>query len=368
MVSQVRAQKTVDRGRGILRMVAVGVALAVIAAPAFPQALPSDRLCTAGFNTDYGWFDVGMGTLGVLEFPGLLAQNVCVPNAFTSAALAIQLGGLTLPLAEQVSYGYSSAIGVALAEPALCEDYFTGGAGESVWSLGIVDANGEAMIQNLRGVASLAYNYNAHALVPAMVASYGSTPWLRCHSGLAPNVDLHPDTPADPSAIFANGFEGPSVWSNLQVEFLTAAGDAPLAGDAIDQTAGTSVAFTLRIANVGNGAAQNVRVREFVPSSAALLMPTVQRIACIDRGATGTGNTACSSGIGATPLRESIGTLAAGAHRDFVLTRRSSGLDSSQNQSLALIQAAAFAAPDGNVETAHADNSRALRIRIVTVE
>ena len=35
------------------------------------DAAPLERLCTAGFNTDYGWFSTS-GLLGVIEFPVLL--------------------------------------------------------------------------------------------------------------------------------------------------------------------------------------------------------------------------------------------------------------------------------------------------------
>ena len=47
-----------------------GAAAAQSLQPETIAAIPADRLCTAGFNPDYGWFDVDSIGFGVLEFPG----------------------------------------------------------------------------------------------------------------------------------------------------------------------------------------------------------------------------------------------------------------------------------------------------------
>ncbi len=351
------------------------------------DAVPADRLCTAGFNTDYGWFSssgvpgVPDGLLGVLEFPGLLQQGLCVPDGFTSAALNVQLGQqsgqLILPLAEEVAYHQNPSTGspgvsVALAEPALCEDYFSVASGEATWDFNILDANGESMIANVRGVASLDYNLNTGALAPMMVGSYGQTEWLRCYSGLAANAGEDPISPVDPDLIHSDGFEDPVIPAlapNLRVEFLNASADAPLADDVIEQSSisGSEVEFTVRISNVGNVDAPDVRVREFVPTASAGLRPIVKRQECLDQG---NGGTACSNGTGSAPFRQLIGTLQAGDHRDFKFKRQACRDSSptcvvnSQDGAIALIQVAAFALPTA-VESNYADNSRALRIKVV---
>jgi hypothetical protein len=344
------------------------------------DAAPAERLCTAGFNTDYGWFSTS-GLLGVIEFPGLLQQGVCVPDGFTSAALSVQLGQqngqLTLPLAEEVAYRQnpttgSPGVSVALAEPALCEDYFTSASGEATWDFSIVDANGVTMITNVRGVASLDYNLNSGALVPAMVGSYGQTGWLRCYSALAANAGADPISPTDPDLIHSDGFEDPvvpSVAPNLRVDFLNASADAPLAGDVIEQSSisGSSVEFTVRVSNIGTVDATDVRVREFVPTVSAGLRPIVKRLECVDQGNSGA---ACSNGVGSSPFRQLIGTLPVGEHRDFKFKRqvcRDNGATcvvSSSDEAIALIQVAAFASPTAQ-ESNYADNSRALRVKIV---
>ncbi|MCX7555726.1 hypothetical protein OS187_02635 [Xanthomonadaceae bacterium JHOS43] len=337
--------------------------------PAFAQVLPapSDRLCTAGFNPDYGWFDVDAGRLGVLAFPGLLHQGQCID--ITSAPLKVNLGGMLLPLSSEIRYSHypyptwaAPGLSVVLAEPALCEDYFAGGAGEATWNFAIEDANGEVMIENLRGVAAFRHAVTSGVSRPVMVASYGSTPWLRCFSGLTANADLHPGEPGESMSLFANGFE--ALLPNLQVEFLTATGDAPLASDVIEQAIGGEVSYLVRIRNVGEGDAYGVRVREFVPEATALLMPTVTRVACIDKGSDGSGNAACTNGMGAAAFRQTLGSLAPGEQRDFLMTRRSGTTDTGPGQPLALVQVAVFADP-AVTEPDLADNSRALHIRVV---
>lgn len=347
------------------------------------DAAPADRLCTAGFNTNYGWFSssgvpgVPDGLLGVLEFPGQLQQGVCVPDGFTSAALNVQLGQLTLPLAEEVAYRQNPSTGspgvsVALAEPALCEDYFSSASGEATWDFSVLDANGATMIANVRGVASLDYNLNTGALAPAMVGSYGQTGWLRCYSGLAANAGADPVSPVDPDLIHSDGFEDPVVPAtapNLRVDFLNSSADTPLSGDVIEQSSisGSSVEFTVRISNIGTVDATDVRVREFVPTASAGLRPIVKRQECLDQG---NGGATCSNGVGSTPFRQTIGTLPAGAHHDFKFKRQAcrdsspTCVVSSLDGALALIQVAAFAHPTAE-ESNYADNSRALRIRVV---
>ncbi len=332
-----------------------------------PQALaavPGDRLCTAGFNPDYGWFDVASIGFGVLEFPGALSSGNCVKA--TPAGLGVQMGGLTLPLAEQAVYALGvnpPTLSLSLLEPALCEDYYAGTAGSGNWKLSVADVNGEIMHFNtglgseaMPGVTSLNYVLTSGALVPQRVD--GGVQWLRCHAGLAPNAFPPTTGPGTAGHLFADGLE-PSM-ADLRVELLDAQGN-PIVGDVLQQSTTGNVTFKLRVSNKGTAAANNVRIREFVPTASTLMGPTVSRISCFDHGA----GSACNSGSGSSKLVENIGTLAAGAQREYTLTRKSSSVDTSINQSLALIQVAAFSAPDSSPDSNHADNSRSLRIEVV---
>ena len=346
---------------------ALGLMLGVTTLPAMAQTAPADRLCTAGFNVDYGWFDVtSIDRLGVLEFPGQLTQAGCVP--VTPAKLAVQLGGTTLPLSGEATYNNlgttTPTLTVPLLEPALCEDYYSG-TGTAVWNLVIKDANDHDMLGSIGGITALDYILGSGALVPQRVDSV--TPWLTCFAGLAPNAVIA-GVGVDEDALFADGMESES---DLQVVFLDVQG-APLASDILNQAqaAGSDVSFTVRVSNNGTTTAQDVRVREFAPTTAALMGPTVTRVNCIDQGLIGGAGTCSntggnSSGIGAQRFAQNIGDLNPGEQREFTLTRRSNSSDVSSNQPLALIQVAAFSAPDASVEVNRADNSRSLRIRVV---
>ena len=361
-------------------MAALGLVLGMASLPAMAQTAPepADRLCTAGFNVDYGWFNV-LGSVpaddrfGVLEFLGGLTSGACVP--ITPARLAVQLGGTALPLSGEAIYNNlgsaSPTLTVPLLEPALCEDYYSG-AGTATWNLVIKDANDQDMIGGpVVGITALDYNLNSGALVPQRADA--STPWLTCHAGLAPNSTAGSVEP-DENGVFADGLESET---NLRVAFLDVQG-APLASDVLNQAqaAGSNVAFTVRVSNHGSVPAQDVRIREFVPTASTLMGPIVERVVggCIDHGPAGDALNPCSNtggnsnGIGANRFAQNIGPLAPGAHRDFTLTRRSNGSDFSAGQPLALIQVAAFSAPGTAIEVDRADNSRSLRIRMVENE
>lgn len=351
-------------------MVALGLVLGVASHAAMAQTapVPADRLCTAGFNPDYGWFDVpSIDRLGVLEFPGQLSQATCVP--ITPARLAVQIGGTVLPLSGEVVY---SNIGSAtptlttpLLEPALCEDYYVG-TGPAVWNLVIKDANDQEMMAPVVGISTLDYNLGSGALMPQRADT--ATSWLTCYAGLAQNAALGSGV-VDENALFTDGLESET---NLRVEFLDALGN-PLASDVIDQamTIGANVSVRVRVSNLGTVPAEDVRVREFVPTASTIVGPTVDRVNCIDHGPAGGGSAACSnsggngSGIGTNKFAQNIGALLPGAHREFTLTRRSNGTDFSADQSPALIQVAAFSRPDASNEVDRVDNSRSLRIRMV---
>lgn len=352
----------------------VAVAMGMVAMPAFSQSMwqavePENRLCTAGFNQDYGWFSVD-GLLGVHEAPGALDVGTCL---FAASSVGMNLGGKVFPLNGDVVYSLPSTYNISaqLSEPALCEDYY-GGTGElpNRWKLHVKDANNDSIfdaVNGIRGVDSLIYDLAASALAPSMVGAYGATPWLRCHSGLDPNFQPDPVEPSNPDRIHGDGFEDPvqqSSEANLQVQFYKdEAATIPLAGDVVEQTnaPGETARYLVRIKNIGTDIAHGVRVREFVPTNASLLATTAARVSCIDRGSAPTGGTPCATGNG-VPFFKDIGNLAADAHYDFVFERRSNG---TVGGAQALIQVAAFANPGTTTESVVADNSRALRINVV---
>ncbi|HET9049822.1 MAG TPA: hypothetical protein VFN29_12780 [Chiayiivirga sp.] len=329
----------------------------------------ADRLCTAGFNTDYGWFDVtAINRFGVLEFPGQLTSGACTNS--TAAGLAVDLGTLPLTLAGPAIYhiGTPSTVRVNVLEPALCEDYYAGAVGTPNWQLDIIDANGDAMqfgtgpgVLSMPGVTAVDYAAANGAIRP--VRADTDAQWLRCHSGLAANAGPPAANPVDPDHVFSDGFEQPLA--DLRVDFLDAQGGAALPGDVIDQGVAATVSYRVRVSNIGSWAASQVRIREFVPTNAPNLGPTVTRTACIDHGVSGNDNTPCTNGIGADKFAVDLATLAAGAHRDFTFTRASSGTVFGAGQSQALIQVAAFSDPAGGVDANYADNSRSLRIKVV---
>jgi len=341
-----------------------GAAAAQSLQPETIAAIPADRLCTAGFNPDYGWFDVDSIGFGVLEFPGAL--NASCTKA-TTAGLAVQLGGLTLPLMGQAVYGLATVpptLSLPLLEPVLCEDYYNGAAGSGSWKLSVKDANNETMHFNvglgsetMAGVSTLSYQLASGTLVPQRVDT--TVQWLRCHAGLAPNAVPPTTGPGTADHLFADSLE--PAMADLRVELIDLQTGNPIVGDVLQQSTTGNVQFKVRVSNRGTADAQNVRIREFVPTAAALMGPTVSRVSCFDHGAASN----CNSGSGTSKLVENIGSLVKGTQREYTLTRKSSSTDTSAGQSMALVQVAAFSDPNASPDSNYADNSRSLRIQVV---
>ena len=321
----------------------------------------NDRLCTAGSNPAYGWFADQNGKLGVMT-PGTVS---CLPN--TPTALKFESGnGLGLPLADQVEYNLAltrPTVAIPLLEPALCEDYYDAGAPvASNWDLVLIDANNDAMLPQARGVTAVNYAVATRTFRPHY--NDMSAAWIQCYSGLAPNAIIEEPT-EDPDFLFADGFE---AGSNLRVEFLDANTEEPIDDDLLNQgnTPGSSVTFKVRVTNTGNVDARYVPIREFAPTNAALLSPTVTPEQCVDHAAQAPAPGQSNCGGGASPwLAEDILVLAAGAKRVYTLTRQSSSSDISAGQAMALIQVAAFADPVSSPDQDRSDNSRSLRIQVV---
>ncbi len=341
--------------------VLAALVFAALSMPATGQALPSadimaapSRLCTAESNPAYGWYELANGKQGVMT-PG-------TTSCTSATALKFDASGLSLPLVAAVDYDLNYAppllpkVTVPLLEPALCEDYNPAGTvGSNNWLLILTDANSEFILGNpARGVTAVNYVLGPRALRPQYADM--SVGWIRCHSGMSPNAVIEAPV-EDPDAIFADGFE---AGSDLRVEFLDPITDTPIANDVLHQgdTPGSLVTFKVRVKNVGNIDAHDVRIREFVPTNAALLDPVVTRTACVED----------ISGLncqGVNRLAENLPQLAAGAKKEYLLTRKSSSVDSSAGQSMALIQVAVFSDPVISPDQSRSDNSRSLRILVV---
>ncbi len=362
-------------------MVAAACVLGMASVPLIAQAAtltlpaPGDRYCTAASNSQYGWFfhDVTANPdcansstcrFGVWAVSGL--GSTC--TTATAANLRMRLGGSDLPLIGAAEYVLNSSppqLVVPLLEPALCEDYYAGGGGTGAWNLVIRDANDESLLAPVQGITTL--NYILSGLDSGVMVANGNED-LRCYSGMAPNAappQDGPGSPANPDLLFIDDFEPPYVpptGPNLQVAFLRA-DETPVADDLLIQGSGgaAEIEFTVRVTNIGNALAQDVRVREFVPTSSLLLMPTATRVACTYNGIPCPNANGNSNGIGPNPLRLSIGNLGPGNSADIVLRRHSNG-SPGNDQPTALIQVAAFTASD---DLDHADNSRSLRIQVV---
>lgn len=317
------------------------------------KVVASDRLCTAGFNPVYGWFQ-NNGRLGVQEVPGLQA-SVC--GRATTGNLRVRLGGLDLPLAtEDVRYSLSgNAITMSLLEPVLCEDYYSGN-GDASWVLSLLDANGDPG-NSVTGLASMSYAVGSGLFTPLMVADYGNMAWLRCHSGLEANFQIVED---GEDVLFSDGFE-PNL-PQLRVQILDAS-NQPV--EHLAHTAANPARYKVRISNVGGGAANDVRIREFVPTRASLLMPLVTRVSCVPQaGVSGvTLGQACGGAEGEKTLLARLSRLNPGAAMEFDLVRRSTA--SSSEVAEALVQYAVFSRPDDGIETEYRDNSRSARIKVV---
>ena len=365
------ALRSAGRRLAIATACVLGMASVPLTAQAATLSLPNagDRFCTTASNSQYGWFFHDVTTspdcansstcrFGVWEVSGL--GGTC--TTATPANLRVRLGATDLPLvgaAEYVLNANPPQLVVPLLEPALCEDYAAPGVLGN-WTLVIQDANGQDLLAPVKGVTTLSYILSG--LDSGVMVANGNED-LRCYSGMAPNAvpaQTGPGGPQSPDVVFIDDFEPPYIpptGPNLQVAFLRA-DETPVANDLLIQGSGAfaEVEFTVRVTNIGNALAQDVRVREFVPTSSLLLMPTATRLGCKYN------NTDCPNGIGVNPLRlSSMGNLNPGQSADIVLRRHSNG-SAGSDQPMALIQVAAFTA-SGDLD--HADNSRSLRIQVV---
>ena len=319
-------------------------------------------LCTAGLAKGQadagalGLYDVGGGKLAADYADSVAAAN-CVKT--TSANLSFKIDDVELNLSGPLNYrapaSGSRRVQTDTNEPALCESYL---ADTGHYTLELRNANNDIQGAQglLPGVASLRYQLGPNAqskgaFVPQLIqATYG--PWLRCFDATVANATL-PAAASD--KVFNASFEKAS---NLQVEYLDTSG-ARITSDQMVTTIGSDSVYKVRVTNLGEAAATNVRIREFLPKSTGPLTPNMTGESCINDATAQPCNAVDGS------LAQNVASIAPGASVTYTLTRKVAGSSPIAPEVGALTSVAAFVNPDEVAELNPADNSRRLRIGLV---
>lgn len=317
-------------------------------------------LCTPGLakgDADrgaLGLYDLGGGKLGADLADSESAKN-CLKA--TSGNLSLDVGGIDLNLDGGVQYlgldgSAQRTIRASTINPALCESYLTS---PSTYALELRNSNDDIQGPSglLRGVSSVRYQLSTRALAPqVMQAAYG--PWLRCYDATLANATI----PAgNPDSIMSGSFEN---LADLVVEYLDVSG-APIAGDEMVATIGSNSVYKVRVTNRGEVAATGVRVREFLPRAAGPLAPTVDAVGCVNETISQNCNVDASGA-----LLQNIASIAPGASVTFAMTRKVNGSTPVPADIGALTSVAAFVDPNAVGDERDRDNSRHLRIGLVT--
>jgi hypothetical protein len=353
-----RPGRSAARHRGLLL---AAIALAVTTSASLAETKPATDeafrpLCTPGIvggkNLDsaLGLYELGAGLLGADLVDAEGAKN-CLKG--TVANLSLNVDGVQLNLTGGVQYqgifGPQRRIIANTSSPALCESYY---AGADLFALQLSNANNEAQGPSglLGGVLSAAWNPGTGAFAPNLARAQHA-PWISCYDATLANALI----PApSPDALFSASFE---TRADLRVQYLDAQG-GPI--DSMVQTIGANSTYKVRITNVGESAAQNVRVREFAPKVGGLLTPNMNLVGCVRDADAGS----CAAPDGT--LRHDIASLPAGGSVSYTLTRKVNGTTDIAATSGALTSVAAFVDPNAVGERNKFDNTRHLRIGLMT--
>lgn len=304
-----------------------------------------------------GWYDTGHGlTLGAVK-----AGQACTLLA-TASGLNVQFPGQgAILLAGPVNYRLNQTprrAEFALAEPALCESYYTG---NDELAIQLTDTN--LAVQTLRGFRRIDYAPGTARFVPEAVAG-SRGPAVQCYSFPFASLIANPPTvpapsPVNPDRIFSSGFDD---GANLVLQLLT--GDGANAIRQLDVTRDQAFEYQIRVTNTGAVPASGVRVREFVPTPSAqpLLSPVVSAGTWTCTTAAGP----CSGGASGTGVLNQAGfTLGAGESRTYTLSRTVSTGTATQKT---LLAAALFFDPADTVgggDPVLTDNSAPLVLTLV---
>ena len=345
---------------GLTIRVALAAGALTVASAASVQAKPAadaafTPFCTSGLASGdsqaLGLYEVGGGMFSA-DFADAKEAQACLKA--TPANLNLSLSNASLNLAGSVQYvdlaGPQRRLIANTIDPVLCESYYTTNDNLSVT---LTNANGDVQGPGLlRGISSMSYSVSNGQITPALaMAAYGS--YITCASASAANVALPSN---DSTRVFTSRFED---GADLQVEYLTTQGTRI---DTMVQTVNTNSVYKVRVTNRGETAAQNVRIREFVPKPTGQLTPTMNMdlADCVRDSDNGD----CAGGDGT--LRQDVGALAPGASLSYTLTRRVIGGAEVPVASGALTSVAVFVDPSQGGEFNPRDNSRSLRIGLVT--
>lgn len=269
-------------------------------------------------------------------------------------------GQVTRTIAEAVYFDVDSrAFQVRVAQPIICTSYGTGGL-----TVALADPNnlsfsiGQAEL--LPGLSGLEYKPATLTLEPASQTSNGGAV-VQCTS---PGAAIEPTPGVVPSSrIFGGGFETEGVAAgkpDVQVTLEDMNGN-PLA--AVNAVPGANINYRVRIANIGNSPAMNVRLREFVPLPGGV-SPSAMAQGGINDSCALIGGVGSDCGLGTLtfPIREDAVTIQPGQALLFTLSRRFA--DGVQAGAAAEAGYAAFVSPvaSGTADANITDNGRWLQL------
>lgn len=346
------------------RPAALVTLLALMASPAFSQTLQASddidvgptQLLTTDSNPDYGWFELGDGSMGVLKLDGN-ADGVMV----TQSVVDIRLGNKDWKLSGNTQYMLAPSSGkpflkATLAEPALCQDYGVADNPDTrSWVLKVDGGDGVTLLDPLREGSTMQYVLSGTrpVLVPQEQAK------VRCYSSQAANGSL-----ISLDRIFSDGVE--EALPDVEVAFYK--NNDPLSDtdriSALSQGVESNSTIIARVKNVGASTAKGVTVREAWLG----MQGSIPAGSCETRFGVGVGVPGNWTNCATTKVDFSIPDLAVNAYRDYRIVREVSGAAGSN----ALLQVAAFSNPDSvgsnptyPPESNFSNNSRTLVVTVV---
>lgn len=354
----VKRRPAAARCIGMALIVSLGVCTVVTASDKSLGPLP---LCSGAMNAEaltngdeiLGLYAVGDGTYLTYTVDAaeagacLMATPANLHFRFEDASANAVIEDGTPP----VLYDFSSApfsLVAKVVEPVLCESYY---ADSDKHALKLTDTNN--VQHEIRGFDSFEYQVNIGRLIPRPWVGGAYDSYARCHvfpyGAMTANPPTQP-TPADTSHIILKaGFE--SV-SDLEVLFFANDGsNTPLQLNKIEAYPGVDFSYRVRIRNVGEIQAENVRIREFLPASGGSVTPGVEAIGCSVAGISCSGTVVWD-----------VSTIPAGGHVEFTLTRKISGAPAGAK---ALVAMAAFSDPEKSSDANIQNNGRALVVELV---
>jgi uncharacterized repeat protein (TIGR01451 family) len=269
-------------------------------------------------------------------------------------------GQVTRTIAEAVYFDVDSrAFQIRVAQPIICTSYGSGGL-----TVALADPNNASFsigqAELLAGLSGLQYQPATLTLEPASQTSLGGAV-VQCTT---PGAVIEPTPGTVPSSrIFGGGFEPDGVpvgKPDVQVTLEELDGD-PLA--ALNAVPGSNINYRVRVANIGNSPAMNVRLREFVPLPGGV-SPSAMAQGGLNDSCQLIGGVGSDCGLGSLsfPIEEDGVTLQPGQAFLFTLSRRFA--DGVQAGAAAQAGYAAFVSPiaSGIADANITDNGRWLEL------